>query len=350
MPFAEVVGHARPLGLLSRSIARGSLPPSLLFTGPQGVGKRLVATAVAQALNCLSAPGGRRAASAGKGRAAASAFPRDACGRCAACRRIAKGTHPDVLVVEPPDVGATKIDLVRPAIAATAYRPFEGRFRIVIVDEADRLTDDAQAVLLKSLEEPPPASVFLLVTAWPETLLATIRSRCSRVRFGPLSAGDVVRVLTERHRFDAAEAHAIAAVAGGSPGRALEAGSKAFQDARQAALAVLRAAARTASPRARLQAAIGLVAAKSSAASERDALETRVTLMASLLRDLALVGQGGRESDLANGDLARELDELSSAFGSDRALRAFSAADRAVAALRRNASSKIVSAWLSSRL
>jgi DNA polymerase III subunit delta' len=332
MPFSEVFGHARPLGLLSRSIARRSLPPSLLFTGPDGVGKRLAARAVAEALNCLSPAGG------------------DACGTCTACRRIAKGTHPDVIAIEPPDAGAIKIELVRPAIAATAYKPFEGRCRVVIVDEADRLTDDAENALLKSLEEPPAGSVFILVTSRPEMLLATIRSRCSQLRFGRLAAGDVARLLSERHGVPADEAHAIAAVADGSPGRALEAGSKAYRDARAAALSALQTAARASSPKARLQAAAGLMAGKASSAGEREELATRITMLASLLRDLALVSQAGDPGGLANGDLADELGELGGSFGSERALQAFAAADRAVAALRRNASPKVVAAWLSVHL
>ncbi len=329
MPFSEVFGHARPLGLLSRSVARGSLPPSLLFTGPDGVGKRLAARAVAEVLNCLAPRGG------------------DACGACSACRRIAKGTHPDVIAIEPPDAGAIKIELIRPAIAATAYKPFEGRSRVVIVDEADRLTDDAENALLKSLEEPPAASVFILVTSRPEMLLPTIRSRCSQLRFGRLSAAEVARLLTERHGVPDDEAHALAAIADGSPGRALESGSKAYRDARAAALSALQTAARATSPTTRLQAAAGLMAGKPSSAGEREELATRITMMASLFRDLALVSQGGATDELANGDLAGELEELGAAFGSERALRAFAAADRAVAALRRNASPKIVAAWLS---
>jgi DNA polymerase-3 subunit delta' len=332
MPFSEVFGHARPLGLLSRSISRASLPPSLLFTGPDGVGKRLAARAVAEALNCLSPSNG------------------DACGACTACRRIAKATHPDVITIEPPDAGAIKIESVRPAIAATAYKPFEGRCRVVIVDEAERLTDDAQNALLKNLEEPPAGSVFILVTSRPEMLLATIRSRCSQLRFGRLAAADVARLLAERHGVPSDEAHAMAAVADGSPGHALEAGSKAYRDARAAALSALQTAARASSPKGKLQAAAGLMAGKPSSAGEREELATRVTMLASLLRDLALVSQGGAAGELANGDLAAELGDLGEAFGSGRALQAFAAADRAVAALRRNASPKIVAAWLSVHL
>ena len=332
MPFSGVFGHARPLGLLAGSIARGSLPPSLLFTGPEGVGKRLVAQAVAEALNCLSPR------------------ERDACGSCPACRRIARGTHPDVLVIEPPGTGSTKIEMVRPAIAATAYRPFEGRSRIVVIDDADLLTDDAENALLKSLEEPPAGSVFILVTSRPETLLATVRSRCSQLRFGRLAAGDVARFLVERHGYSAEDAHAVAAVSGGSPGRALEAGSDAYREGRAAALSALRTASAAPNQRARLQAAARLAAGKPSSAGEREELTARVTMLASLFRDLALVAHGGRAEHLANGDLAADLGELAAAFGSGRAARGFAAADRAVAALRRNASPKAVAAWLAVQL
>jgi DNA polymerase-3 subunit delta' len=328
MPFASVFGHSRPLGLLVRSIGRGTLPPSLLFTGPDGVGKRLAAQAVAEALNCLSPKDG------------------DACGVCTACRRIAKGSHPDVLAIEPPEVGATKIDLVRPAIAAAAYRPFEGRCRVIIVNDADRLTDDAANALLKSLEEPPAGTVFILVSARPEVLLPTIRSRCSQLRFGRLSAGDVARFLIEREGVDAQEAHAVAAVADGSPGRALEAGTRAYRDGRTAALSTLRGVSTAASPKARLQAAAGLMAGKASSAGERDELSTRVAMLASLLRDVALVAHGGPDEQLANADLADDLRALAPSFDSRRAWRGFAAADRALAALRRNASPKVVAAWL----
>ena len=103
--------------------------------------------------------------------------------------------HADILVIEPGDTGNIKVDQVREAIDRSAYRPFEGRRRLVVVDEADALMPEAQNALLKTLEEPPPASVFVLITSRPDVLLPTVRSRCQRLRFGPLTPGEVADVL-----------------------------------------------------------------------------------------------------------------------------------------------------------
>src|SRR5438876_275216 len=189
MPFRAITGHRPLLELLARAIARGTLPPSLIFAGPEGVGKRLTATALAQALNCEQGPG------------------IDGCGDCPACKRIARGVHADVLVIEPGESGSIKLDQVREAIERSAYRPFEGRRRLVAIDQADALVDVAQEALLKTLEEPPPASVFVLITSRPDVLLPTLRSRCQRLRFGPLSAADVADVLIRDHGIAPADAH-----------------------------------------------------------------------------------------------------------------------------------------------
>src|SRR3989440_7156430 len=180
MPFRDVLGHNRLITLLTRSVAGASLPPSLLFAGPAGVGKRKTALAVAQALNCLTPRDG------------------DACGACTACARIARGVHPDVSIVEPEDSGAIKIEQVRDVVDRAAYRPFEGRRRVVIIDNADALVAAAQNALLKTLEEPPPSSIFILVTSRPDVLLPTVRSRCPELRFRPMSPADIAAALTAR--------------------------------------------------------------------------------------------------------------------------------------------------------
>src|SRR5258706_14532808 len=154
MPFRAIMGHRPLLELLARAAARGTLPPSLIFAGPEGVGKRLTAVALAQALNCERPIeyGGRRTEGGGRAEDGSHEADRDACGECAACKRIARGVHADILVIEPGDSGNIKLDQVREAIDRSAYRPFEGRRRVVIVDEADALIPEAQNALLKTLE------------------------------------------------------------------------------------------------------------------------------------------------------------------------------------------------------
>ena len=179
MPFRDIAGHRHLIELLSSAVVRGSLPPSLIFAGPVGVGKLRAAIALAQTLNCLTRPNGGA----------------DACGTCAACTRIARGVHADVLLIQPGDTGAIKVDQIRDAIERAAYRPFEGRRRVVIIDDADEILVEAQNALLKTLEEPPPASTFVLVTSRPDVLLPTVRSRCQRLRFGRLAPAEIAEVL-----------------------------------------------------------------------------------------------------------------------------------------------------------
>jgi DNA polymerase-3 subunit delta' len=328
MPFRNIVGHRKILELLSRSIAGGSLPPSLIFSGPEGVGKRAVAQAVAQALNCAAPVHG------------------DACGDCPACKRIARSVHPDVLEVVPGDTGVIKLEQVREISERIIYRPFEGRRRVTIINDADTLMAAAQNALLKTLEEPPSSSVFILVTSRPDALLPTVRSRCSQVRFGRLSAADVAIALERDHKYAKREALAVAAASDGSVGRALSAKAEEFSEARRDAEALLHASGGRSDARARVERAKDLVKGSGPAASEREHLGIRLQTLSSLARDLGLLAAGGDVALLANLDLRDELNALSRSFDSERALGLFAAVDRAQDALDRNVSPKVVADWL----
>ena len=374
MPFRAIAGHRPLLDLLARSIVRGT-PPSLVFAGPEGVGKRLTAIALAQALNCekptvftpasvklpdmhgeiegkpvtdmhgevdatmiLDMRGeieGRPSISPGN----------DACGECGSCRRIARGVHADVLLVQPVDSGAIKIDQIREAIDRSAYRPFEGRRRVVVIDEADALLAEAQNALLKTLEEPPSASVFVLITARPDLLLPTVRSRCHQLRFGPLAPAEVASVLMRDHGFAEADAHAAAAASDGSLGRALQDTAEDAVEAREAAAKLLHSAAGSSDSRRRLEGARFLAGS-----GDRADVGRRLLALASLVRDLGLMTARADEQALANRDLKPQLQPLLRAFDGDRVVRAFSAIDRALWALDRNASLKIVADWVALQL
>jgi len=330
MPFREIAGHRHLLELIGRATSRGTLPPSLIFAGPAGVGKRMAAVALAQLMNCLALDktGGA-----------------DACGACSSCKRIARGVHADVLMVEPGETGSIRIDQVRDAIERSAYRPFEGRRRVVIVDEADSLNAEAQNALLKTLEEPPSASTFVLVTSRPDMLLPTVLSRCQRLRFGRLSPGEVATILIRDHEYTERDAHAAASLSDGSLGRALEGGTDDVVDAREAAASLLESVASSADPRRRLSGAKAMTGS-SRGGSDREELARRLYALSSIVRDLGALLSRADERCLANTDLRPLLERLQRSFDRERILRAFSAIDRALAALDRNASPKIVADWL----
>jgi DNA polymerase III subunit delta' len=342
MPFRSIVGHRRVVSLLSRAVARGSVPPSLLLAGPEGVGKRRAAMALAKSLNCLRPV----TADVVAPHAPSDAIPHDACGGCAACRRIGRGTHPDVIVLEPGDTGSIKIEAVRDVIDRAQYRPFEGRRRAVIIDHADALTDDAQSALLKILEEPPSASVFVLVSSMPDALLPTVRSRCPRLRFGRLNAAEIAEVLTRDHAYGEADARAVAADADGSVGRALEAETADIAAARETAHQWLIRTARGTDLAGRVQMAQTFFDRKGVTAVERARLAACLRALSSLLRDLGILSTRADARMLANADLQDALERLASAYDSTRSMRAFTAVDEALGALERNASPKVVADWL----
>jgi DNA polymerase III subunit delta' len=333
VPLRTIAGHARLLSLLSRVIARDSMPPAVLMAGPAGVGKRLTAVAVAQAINCLQPR-------------SSVEFERDACGECASCRRIARGVHPDVIIVEPGESGSIKIEQLRDVIDRSQYRPFEGRRRVVIIDEADAAGADAQSALLKTLEEPPSASVFMLISSIPDALLQTVLSRCPRLRFGPLTPAEVARVLVQEHGYSEPDARAAAADAEGSIGRALELRSDDVTEARDAAQRVLEETARNSDPVRRIGLARDLSEGKGTPAEERNRLAVRLRSLGSLLRDVGIIASRADRTMLANADLEKQLEKLSSSYDADRSLRAYAAVDRALTALDRNASPKVVADWL----
>lgn len=333
MPFRDIAGHRPILKLLASAIVRESLPQSLLFNGPEGVGKAAVALAVAQAVNCTN-----RTADG------------DSCGTCASCSRIARGVHGDVILVEPGDTGSIKIEQVRDALEHVSYRPFEGRRRVVIIDRVETAGGGAQDALLKRLEEPTSASMFILISSQCDLLLPTVRSRCYQLRFAPLSDADVVKVLVESHGLSEAEARASAALSDGSIGQALARNAGDLADARDVAYELLSTAASTDQPARRLAVAKNAAAAPSSRVKDRDALAARLEAAASFLRDVQILVAGGDASLLTNADMAKEVGQLARAYDRERGLEAFAAIEKALTALNRQANTKIVADWVSLHL
>ena len=332
MTFRDIIGHRRLTTLIARAIERESLPPTLLFAGPSGVGKWAVARATAQAVNCTAQP------------RAIGELAIDACGRCRSCDRIARGVHVDVPMLEPDDRASIKIDVVREMLSTISYRPFEGRRRVVLIREADTLEAASQNALLKSLEEPPPGTMFILTTAVPGVLLPTVRSRCMRLRFGRLTAAEVAAGLTRDHEYSDVQAREAAPLADGSLGQALALIDSDLSMFRELAMGLLRNSANRADAPSRVQAAAPLHTGKKERSREDVAIILR--LMASMLRDLEAINAGADRAVLANPLLSGDLEGLARAYSGDRARTAFGAVDRALTALERNAGMKVVTEWL----
>lgn len=211
MSASGILGHERVWNRFRRARQRGRMAGSYLFVGPPGVGKRTVAIALARTLLCESESGAEFTA----------------CGTCPACRQVNARTHPDLITVaKPPDRRFMPLELLigdrehrmRQGLCHDVWlKPFRGRGKIAIVDDADYFNQEGANCLLKTLEEPPPRAVLILIGTSQQRQLPTIRSRCQTVRFGRLTDDQVARILIERQLVDdASAARELAARAGGS--------------------------------------------------------------------------------------------------------------------------------------
>jgi DNA polymerase-3 subunit delta' len=210
MPFADILGHDAAKALLRSAIQQDRVAHAYLFHGDDRIGKRLLALRLAQALLCETLPAGEQP---------------DACGSCRACRQVDARTHPDFLMIEPDRELANpqiKIELIRDIEHQMIYRPLIGNRKICVIDEADRMTIGAANALLKTLEEPPDHSLFLLVSSRPYALPATIRSRCQALRLTPPAQTQIEAAVILKRDLPPADAHFLALLSDGQLGRALE--------------------------------------------------------------------------------------------------------------------------------
>ncbi|MBE3582617.1 MAG: DNA polymerase III subunit [Limnochordaceae bacterium] len=202
----QVLGQERVRRLLGLALRHGRFPQALLIAGPAGIGKRALGRQLAAALLC-SHP-----AEDGWG-----------CGRCRSCRAVASGAHPDLHWLEADPNTKLTLEAVRPwHTQASGLTPAWGERVVGVVVPAEELTEAAQNSLLKVIEEPPPTVTWLLLTANPAALLATIRSRCQLVQLDPVPARTIADWLVSAQQQEPSRAQEIARLAAGRPGVALE--------------------------------------------------------------------------------------------------------------------------------
>jgi DNA polymerase-3 subunit delta' len=207
MSWSRVRGHEQLIESFRRAVVRGRLAHAYLFVGPPGIGKRLFADELAKAILCEAPPPGQVLG---------------ACDRCESCVLAAAGTHPDLFLVRRPDErNELPIALMQELCGNFALKTARGRGKVAVLDDADDLNDESANCFLKTLEEPPASSVFILIGSSAEQQLPTIRSRCQVVRFVPLPAPTVRQVLSAADISDPVKLDRLTQLASGSPGQAL---------------------------------------------------------------------------------------------------------------------------------
>ncbi|MCD0460302.1 DNA polymerase III subunit [Roseiconus lacunae] len=204
--WSSLIGNDHLRGWFANSISQGRFGGSLLFVGPSGVGKRSVATLLAQTLLCDRHP----------------AREMNPCGQCEACVQVRAETHPDVIRVRKPKdkttipvdllIGAPEVRMQEGFCRDVRLSPYCGKRKVAILEDADFLNEEGANCLLKTLEEPPADAVIILVGTSEQKQLPTIRSRCQVIRFRPLSDADAIRLIRDVHQCEASDEAMIEAV------------------------------------------------------------------------------------------------------------------------------------------
>lgn len=309
MGFNDFLGNTRILEMIRRLLSQDRLPHSLLFAGPQGTGKGTLAHFISKAVNCLNSQ-------------------QDFCDHCSSCQRIDQNLHADVKYYVP-EGQFIKIDQMRELSREVFFTPFEGKRRIFILDQADKMNLQSANSVLKTLEEPPPTSLLILISDKPNDILATIRSRCQRYEFAPLPYPDIEQVLLKKTHLPEDDLLLLSRLSRGSLGRALDIDLKEYKNSRKEMLALLEACAQN------------FLYAKASKLTatlvrEKDQFESKMEILYILLHDLFLLKVDADSESITNVDLRNELSNLCSSLSFQQVAEGVEILDQIETGAKRN--------------
>jgi DNA polymerase-3 subunit delta' len=220
IPFSGILCQERAIEFLKRVFSRGKIAHAYLFAGIPGIGKTTTALALTRAINCQQQREG------------------EGCAQCPSCRQITGGNFPDLHMIQP-DGQNIKIEQIRDLNRTLSFKPLSGKYRVSIIRQAEKMTDEAANSLLKTLEEPPQDNILILNVTEPQALFPTIVSRCQKVLFRPIPVLAMADWLTVHQDLEKEEAAVLAKISEGSLGRALRMCDEGFFKMREEVLSDL---------------------------------------------------------------------------------------------------------------
>jgi len=322
MSFEFILGQDRPKQVLKKVLRNGHVPNAYLFYGQESIGKKFTAIEVAKALNCEVSG------------------PVDGCDQCPSCLKIEKRTHPDFFMLEPEKSSPSskeailKIDAVRELQKKLVYLPYEGQTKVAIINNAERMNPQAANSFLKTLEEPPSQTLIILVASNPYQLLPTIVSRCQGIRFYPLPANAIGKII----------AHHLTSETGGPQPEELELRSRRAMG--QVARAMEEDLLEASQHREELIDLIGIVSFKrmdrvflwtKTWSKQTDRIQLILSELMNLLRDAAVIKTNRTSSTLFNKDLTPQLESLAQQKSLAALLTMFEVVQNTKIALKSNA-------------
>ncbi len=303
--FNKLVGNNQVKTIFQRLLRAERLPNSLLFTGENGIGKKLFALELAKAFACQNPNDG------------------EACDSCGACRRADKFSIPKtddknkdefkrVFFSEHADIGIVTayknnilIDAIRSLEVEANFRPYEAKARFFLIDNAEKMNDAAANALLKTLEEPSTTSHIFLMTSRPNTLLQTIRSRCQTVRFAPIEPKEIEKHLLDTKTFAPDDACLLAKLSNGSIGRALNLDLDKFRERRETMLKVVESLVVSEN-----RAILMRTTEEMNDAKNKDSYNEYLDILQTLIHDVWTLCLNETSENIVNSDLAIQLKRL----------------------------------------
>jgi DNA polymerase III, delta'' subunit len=310
MSFRDVLGHEKQIEIFRKTLSQRRIGHAYLFSGIPAVGKKTLAREFAKAFNCQE-----------------TKALHDSCGECLSCRKIERGSHPDVFCIEA-EGQFIRINAVRQIQEQMKFKPLEAKYRVFIIDNADKMNDQAANALLKTLEEPSPANVLILITSRPYSLPATIISRCRHIRFNPLSSNIIAQFLINRMGMEEQKALLLAGLSGGSIGRALELNNEDVIAYRTGTFELL-ASTRNSEP-------FSLITFASFLAQDKKGIKMGLDILSSCFRDALVFKETRKAQILINQDKSPFIAAMAARLSSEQILQNIELVEKAGETIEQN--------------